>query len=134
MKKCGVIVIDSETKNVLLVLGKKSHKWGFPKGHMEQGEDEEQTALRELYEETGIRWNHNLTNRIRFKNNIYFVIYVQRDMITKQIQIHDHREIEQVAWLSMRDIFQLPDYQCNFGLKSWIKLKDHDISNLAVGN
>ena len=28
---------------------------GFPKGHMEPGETEEQTALREIYEEVGLR-------------------------------------------------------------------------------
>ena len=28
---------------------------GFPKGHMETGETEEQTALREIYEEGGLR-------------------------------------------------------------------------------
>ena len=28
---------------------------GFPKGHMESGETEEQTALREIFEETGLR-------------------------------------------------------------------------------
>ena len=28
---------------------------GFPKGHMEDGETEEQTALREIYEEVGLR-------------------------------------------------------------------------------
>lgn len=28
---------------------------GFPKGHMETGETEEQTALREIYEEVGLR-------------------------------------------------------------------------------
>ena len=28
---------------------------GFPKGHMEPGETEEQTALREIFEETGLR-------------------------------------------------------------------------------
>ena len=28
---------------------------GFPKGHMEPGETEEQTAWREIYEETGLR-------------------------------------------------------------------------------
>ena len=29
--------------------------WGFPKGHMEAGESETQTALREIEEETGLK-------------------------------------------------------------------------------
>ena len=29
--------------------------YGFPKGHVEDGETEEQTALREIFEETGLR-------------------------------------------------------------------------------
>lgn len=38
-----------------LVLHYQSGHWGFPKGHIEQGETEEQAALRELYEETGLQ-------------------------------------------------------------------------------
>jgi bis(5'-nucleosidyl)-tetraphosphatase len=38
----------------LLVLDRHSRTWGFPKGHLEEGETEEQTAHRELGEETGI--------------------------------------------------------------------------------
>lgn len=29
--------------------------WGFPKGHLEAGEDEKEGASRELFEETGLR-------------------------------------------------------------------------------
>ena len=29
--------------------------WGFPKGHIESGETEEEAAIREVFEETGIR-------------------------------------------------------------------------------
>ena len=69
IKKCGIIYFDTTDKKYLLVYGKKSGKWGFPKGHQENNETVEDTAIRELYEETGIKINQsNLTNKLRFKN------------------------------------------------------------------
>lgn len=55
-KSCGVIVyrLRGGVKEYLLLLQRRSHTWSFPKGHMEAGESEEQTALRELREETGL--------------------------------------------------------------------------------
>jgi len=50
-KSCGCIVIDGD--KVLLIQQSKGH-WGFPKGHVEDGETEEQTAIRETKEETNI--------------------------------------------------------------------------------
>ena len=54
-KSCGVIPFR-RTGNTLefLLLLQTNHCWSFPKGHMEAGETEEQTALRELYEETAL--------------------------------------------------------------------------------
>lgn len=51
-KSCGAVVytrIDGEIKYVLVQ--SLSGHYGFPKGHMETGENEEETALREIYEE-----------------------------------------------------------------------------------
>ena len=55
-KSCGVIPFrrNGETKEYLLIL-QSNDCWSFPKGHMEPGEQEEETALRELLEETGLR-------------------------------------------------------------------------------
>ena len=55
-KSCGVMPYRwAEGKQeFLLVFETYSKCWGFPKGHMEAGETEIQTALRELYEETGL--------------------------------------------------------------------------------
>ena len=39
----------------LILLQVKSGRWSMPKGHMEKGETELQTATREIYEETGLR-------------------------------------------------------------------------------
>lgn len=38
-----------------LLLYRRGNYWNFPKGHFEQGEKSLDTALRETYEETGIR-------------------------------------------------------------------------------
>ncbi|MFR2841802.1 MAG: NUDIX domain-containing protein [Acutalibacteraceae bacterium] len=36
----------------MLIKNKRSAHWGFPKGHMEKGETREETAKREIGEET----------------------------------------------------------------------------------
>lgn len=55
-RSCGVILfrVKNAKPEYLLLLQSLSQTWSFPKGHAEAGETEEQTALRELKEETGI--------------------------------------------------------------------------------
>lgn len=56
-KSCGVVPFRRLGGNaeILLLFQRGSGTWSFPKGHMEAGETEQQTALRELFEETGFR-------------------------------------------------------------------------------
>jgi 8-oxo-dGTP pyrophosphatase MutT (NUDIX family) len=55
-KSCGVLPyrIVNGQKEFLLVFESYSKCWSLPKGHIEMGESEEQTSLRELWEETGL--------------------------------------------------------------------------------
>ena len=54
-KSCGAVVFTREGGEIRYLLIKSlSGIYGFPKGHMETGESEEQTAYREVLEETGI--------------------------------------------------------------------------------
>lgn len=55
-KSCGVLPyrIENGVREYLIVFEQFSQCWSLPKGHMEAGETEEETALRELYEETGL--------------------------------------------------------------------------------
>ena len=56
-KSCGTIPYTRKdgTLRYLLILGRQYGIYGFPKGHMENGEPEEETALRETWEETSLR-------------------------------------------------------------------------------
>ena len=53
-RSCGAVVFagNREGRKYLLIRS-QSGFWGFPKGHMEPGETEEETAMREVKEETG---------------------------------------------------------------------------------
>jgi len=55
-KSCGALVYRKYHGNteILLIKHINSGHWSFPKGHVEEGETEIETAMREIKEETGI--------------------------------------------------------------------------------
>ncbi len=81
-KTCGSIVytLKEQVKYYLLIENDSGHI-GFPKGHVEYGETEEETAVREVYEETGLKISINSDTRQEYtytnsagviKNCVYF--------------------------------------------------------------
>lgn len=49
----GGVVIGPGNK--IVVVSQHNDSWSLPKGHLEPQEDEEEAAIREIYEETGIQ-------------------------------------------------------------------------------
>lgn len=57
-KSCGVIVFTRENNCIKYVIIESINGiYGFPKGHVEGNETEIQTALREVFEEVGLKPN-----------------------------------------------------------------------------
>lgn len=130
VKKCGIILYDEKIKKYFLVKGRKSNKWGFPKGHMEVGETEEETALREFFEETGYRFSEDIDMNKKYivKNNIYFMVKIKNEDNLLQIRssIPDENEIEKTEWFNIKDIIDMDIKGLNFGLKTWIINKKYE--------
>lgn len=57
-KSCGVIVFTRKNGEIkYVVIESINGFFGFPKGHVENGETEKQTALREVFEEVDLKPN-----------------------------------------------------------------------------
>ena len=54
-RSCGAVVFTRQGESLLyVIIQSKQGIYGFPKGHMEGAEEEKETALREIAEETGL--------------------------------------------------------------------------------
>jgi len=84
-KSAGIIVFHQAegADPKYLLLHYQSGHWGFPKGHMEKGETEEQTALRELFEETGLQHVFLLGG---YKGNVnYYFTNKEKQPVYKEV-------------------------------------------------
>ncbi|MFS0782545.1 NUDIX hydrolase [Bacillus sp. 1P06AnD] len=79
MAGAAVIVPDSE-RRILMQLRKDNGCWGLPGGSMELGEQLEETARRELFEETGIKAK-NLTLLAIFSGKELYYRYPHGDEV-----------------------------------------------------
>lgn len=115
---CGAVVyriINGEVR-FLLIKNKRSLNWGFPKGHMERGEDEHMTAYREVLEETGIRIS--FLPDFRFKSEYSIQNRIEKKVIIFLATTQDTRtviqqeEIEEYLWLGFQkamDVLRFPN-------------------------
>ncbi|MDR1464225.1 MAG: NUDIX domain-containing protein [Oscillospiraceae bacterium] len=105
-RSCGAVVyrrINSEIR-FLLIKNRRSAHWGFPKGHVEDGESGEQTAQREVLEETGLHirllpeFSSQSEYTIQGKVEKSVTIFLG-ETLDKQTVIQQE-EIEDYIWLS----------------------------------
>ena len=110
-KSCGALVFRKifDVTQILLIKNRKGSHWSFPKGHVEEGETEQETALREVKEETGINIEiidgfretvHYKPSRNIEKDVVYFVAYSD----PKQVIVRQKEEVSQCGWFFLTGI------------------------------
>lgn len=115
-KSCVGIVYRKFHGNteILLIKHIKSGYWSFPKGHVENGETEEETAKREIKEETGIDvyidsgFRETVTYSPRKdakKEVVYFVARAKNYDYTPQLE-----EISEIRWVGIGQAHNLLVY------------------------
>ena len=111
-KSCGCIVLNSKHQ-VLLVHHNAGH-WGLPKGHVEEGETEIETAKREVKEETNIDVEVNSNYRYSMnyspekgimKEVVFFLARSISDNLKEQIE-----EVQEVKWFDFDDAINTITY------------------------
>lgn len=133
-KSCGAVIYkwDGNRLSFLLIKNKHAWHWAFPKGHIEQGENERQTAEREVFEETGLRIKtidgFRQTCEYRPFGTIkkHVVLFLARSYssdVTIQVE-----EIDKYAWVTFRNAQKMFKHENDKRVlrraKNWIMKND----------
>ena len=111
VKCCGAIIIKD---NKVLLVYQNNDVWGFPKGHMEEGETEIETALREVKEETNLDIEIDESKRYelsyytdcdKYKTVVLFLAKPLNDNIIKQ-----DKEITEIRYVDFKEAFNIINY------------------------
>ena len=115
-KSCGGIIFYKTRQNVkiLLVKNNNGRYWSFPKGHIEDGETEQETAIREIKEETGL--DVTLVNSFReisayrpFGKIRKRVVFFLARAFTDNVKIQEE-EIDSYIWVDLQQARKLCSY------------------------
>lgn len=127
-KVYGVICITNESR-ILLVRGRDTGIWSFPKGHITGNELPKDCALRELREETGIQLSDlNCIGSKKLYAGEYFIYEIQNEI---DIHIQDKKEISEAGWFTMEEFRR---FHCNVDIMNFITKINRGLLNvMAIG-
>lgn len=106
-KSCGALVyrFNNGVTELLLIKNRNGGHWAFPKGHIELNETEQETALREVKEETGydIKILEKFRTSVSYKPKpdtskevVYFLATVSGGTMCRQ-----EAEISRLEWIDI---------------------------------
>ncbi len=111
-KSCGCVIFrTADELRVLIIKQSRNGNWSFPKGHVEEGETEIQTAMREVFEEVGlkIRIREGFRETIHYnprpsvnKDVVYFVAQSKIGRVKLQKE-----EVADYKWVRPEQAFKI---------------------------
>ena len=110
-KSCGAILFND---GKVLVVKQTSGFYGFPKGHVEIGETEKETAIREVKEETGLdikiisdkRYTQSyIVKENVHKDVVFFIAKLENNNEKRQVE-----EIEEILWIDINEVENILTY------------------------
>lgn len=116
-RSCGAILCreTEDLPQVLLIRHKNGGHWGFPKGHVEGRETDEETARREIWEETGIKAklekgfrkvvSYSPKPRV-MKDVVYFAAKPAGGELKRQ-----EAEVEEARWATLGQALELVTFE-----------------------
>ena len=114
-KSCGAVIFRRKKDIEVLIIRQNQGHWCFPKGHVEGDESEQETAKREVKEETGlkIRFLFGFREETNYspspgisKDVVYFAAEEDGGRLKKQ-----KSEVAEILWLPLHEASALLTYE-----------------------
>jgi bis(5'-nucleosidyl)-tetraphosphatase len=142
VKAAGAVIfmLDNNKPLFLLLRSAKHGEWGAPKGHSDTGETEMETAIREIYEETGLRrlsFIPGFRQAIRYtvkkkggiftKESVYFLCQTETDELHLS---HEHTEAHMATMDEVDTLVNHDDMRAVFR-KAFKFIRQHDLAGTS---
>ena len=115
-KSCGGVIFYNGKSNtrILLVKNNNGRYWSFPKGHIEIGETEKETAIREIKEETSLDVEikdgfREISEYSPFGKIRKHVVFFLAQAFTNNVKIQEE-EIAEYIWVDLQQARKLCTY------------------------
>ena len=121
-RSAGVILFNKVDDIQFLVLKYPSGHWDFVKGNIEEGEEEEETVKRELFEETGI---NNLEIHQGFNEKAEYNYYKKNNKVHKIVSYYLAETNQKQVKLSFEHLeYKWSDYEDSMKLITFENSKE----------
>jgi len=123
IRKAGLLIYDQQQNGILLIQKSKSKKWGLPKGHYEDkdNDDLKQTAKRETLEEICLTENINYTPNYNIYKEVKYLTHESSNTILTlffattignidSAIVYGDKEIQTHKWIKIEEV---PNYITN---------------------
>ena len=115
-KSCGAVVFYNGKSNtrILLVKNNNGRYWSFPKGHIEIGETEQETAVREIKEETSLDVEikegfREVSDYCPFGKIRKHVVFFLAQAFTDNVKVQEE-EIAEYVWVDLQQARKMCSY------------------------